>query len=406
MRFLRLSLAQIFLLVALAALICSLIVVVIKFDDVNGNMPPIAVSPDGTLLSSGISFRPMQSFKHPVVVNDLADPTSESRAFEHHTWMIEGVAFSPDGTTLYSVADNTLRGWDTRTGNEKLLIDTKSNVNSALAVSSNGSLVAMANDRVLRVWDVATHEVVATLTVPKGSNAPSEVAFSPDGSKLVSTGWGDRTADIWSTDSWTFERSLDVYSKTLAFLPDGTLVAPGPTWVLGKKLPVNVGIYDTATGKRRGKTELESYAVVSSVATSRDGRYIAAAHGGDKNRDKRAITIWDANSLRELKTWSVRRDHDHWVDDMAFSKDGTTLYCASNYNVVSAQHWQDGTSEVIHADPKTFPWAWAIGGCGLWLLVWACVSRKNKLNELSTAKMTTDGTEVRTAIEGVVSSRN
>ena len=391
MRFLRLSLAQVFLLVALAALVCSLIVVVIKFDSVNGNMPPIAVSPDGGLLASGVSFRPMRSLKHPVVITDLADLESGPRMFEHHTWMIEGLAFSPDGSTLYSVADNTLRGWDTKSGSEKLLIDTKSNVNSALAVSPNGALVAMANDRVIRIWDVAKQEVVATLSAPKGSGAPWEVAFSPDGEKLASTGWGDRTVDIWSTDSWTYERSLDVYSKTVAFLPDGTLVGPGPTWISGKKIPVNVGLYDTSTGERRKEMELESYAVVSSVATSPDGRYIAAAHGGDENRDRRAITIWDAESLNELKTWSVRSDHNNWVDDMEFSKDGTTLYCASNYNVVSAQHWQDGTSDVIHADPKVFPWPWALGGGGLWLLAWAFASRQNKQDEFSRAKMNTTG---------------
>ena len=124
MGFLRLSLAQIFLLVALAATLFSVGSVVHRRGSINGNMPPVAVSPDGAMLATGFSFRPMRSGKHPVVVHDLTNPNAKPRFFEHHTWMIEGVAFSPDGSMLYSVADNTLRGWDTETGKEKLHVDT------------------------------------------------------------------------------------------------------------------------------------------------------------------------------------------------------------------------------------------------------------------------------------------
>jgi WD40 repeat protein len=76
---------------------------------------------------------------------------------------------------------------------------------SDLAISEDGRQLAVTNDQVLgananvglvTVWDTRSWHRVAVVARAPG-NAPSSVAFSPDGSRLA-VGWYDGSAGVWS----------------------------------------------------------------------------------------------------------------------------------------------------------------------------------------------------------------
>jgi WD40 repeat protein len=81
---------------------------------------------------------------------------------------------------------------------------------SDLAVSADGRRLAVTNDQVLgsqanvglvTVWDTRSWHRVAVVARAPG-NAPSSVAFSPDGSRLA-VGWYDGSAGVWSLSTST-----------------------------------------------------------------------------------------------------------------------------------------------------------------------------------------------------------
>jgi WD40 repeat protein len=78
----------------------------------------------------------------------------------------------------------------------------------------------------LRLWDVASQQVVATLTGPAFVDS---VAFSPDG-KTVATGSDDTTVRLWDMASQQTIATLtcrDQFVRTIAFSPDGATLATG-----------------------------------------------------------------------------------------------------------------------------------------------------------------------------------
>ena len=79
----------------------------------------------------------------------------------------------------------------------------------------------------VRLWEAATGQLIRTF---KGhADAVSSVAFSPDGTRLLS-GSADKTLRLWDVATGrlirTFEGHADLVSS-VAFSPDGTRAAWG-----------------------------------------------------------------------------------------------------------------------------------------------------------------------------------
>lgn len=215
------------------------------------------------------------------------------------------------GAWLYSA--------DAITGATQLLPDeTQAGLVSA-ALSPDGALAVTMNwDRMLRVWDIASGTKLAEL-----ANAPlwGDLLFTPDGMGIYSTlepglvGLADLDAGelsvgvlpvsgerhqyfqfnpdgetavildqtLWIVDAETgdvihqHDNLLDVVPRTLAFNPDGSLLAIGTT-------DGGVYLYDVASGSMRA--ELEGEGLVMGLDFSPDG-------------DKLAIVrnAWSLNSL-------------------------------------------------------------------------------------------------------------
>ncbi|HTU21914.1 MAG TPA: sigma factor-like helix-turn-helix DNA-binding protein, partial [Gemmataceae bacterium] len=141
---------------------------------------------------------------------------------------------------------------------------------------------------------------LGTIRLRHGGHAKS-VAFTPDGKSLVSGGF-DGWAFLWDVATGKRLRAFRGGSiNSVAIDPKGKTVA------LADFSDGKVILYELATGKElatcpghRGGTEI--------VVFSPDGKWLASA-GKDKEiggKDNR-IRVWDAATLREVRSWQVDR---------------------------------------------------------------------------------------------------
>jgi WD40 repeat protein len=133
-----------------------------------------------------------------------------------------GLAVSPSGRTLFASYTDTngeIRMWDLVSLKQvgpmayTLLENKDSSAAGSIAVDSNGRRLAISGgDRFVRLYDIAKKQSLFALPMSLGTDAPWNVAFSPDGNKLAVLGSQNRV-DIWSLR----EEGADLYATFNAF---------------------------------------------------------------------------------------------------------------------------------------------------------------------------------------------
>jgi len=97
---------------------------------------------------------------------------------------VRALVFNPDSSILASASyDNTVRFWDPKTGQDKVIWQDEKNPASALAFSPDGQVLSIGTkDGTTLIWDLKTAQPVGSV---RQSGEVRTTTFSPDGKMLA-----------------------------------------------------------------------------------------------------------------------------------------------------------------------------------------------------------------------------
>ena len=180
------------------------------------------------------------------------------------------------------------------------------------------------------------------MTLRGHSEEVTELAFSPDGSQIVS-GSHDTTVKVWDATSGaeilTIKHTGAVYS--VAFSPDGSHIVSGGGIYDAKYQQKSLSdyrqawlselkIWDATNGEEILALKGHS-GIVRSVAFSPDGNRIVSGAGKNAQLGLGEVMVCDVSGMQ--KTVMLKR-HFKFVSSVAFSPDGLQIVSGSNDRTV------------------------------------------------------------------------
>lgn len=209
------------------------------------------------------------------------------------------------------------------------------------------------------------------------------VAFSPDGKRLATTGFSDRTLRFWDTASGAALK-VKLFAKhtdpgDLAFTPDGKALVISYSFPVPRPPAPNepgieaVEILDLGTGADQVILQVEDPENLTGFRFSPDGRTLAmvtVARGEERN-DRRGDYLWDGQiylwdvGAKKIKARITSREVPLW-HDIQFSPNGSTFATVWEHDILL---WDTATWRVRSAlrDPKWFPASLSFFPNGKWL---------------------------------------
>jgi len=246
--------------------------------------------------------------------------------FGHAGW-VKSIAFGPSGRTLASGGnDGYLRIWELDSGRLIATIWNPSGFISGVVYSPDNRLLATAGGNTATIWEVATGRFVNSCTF---AGTVTSVAFNPDGRTLAVGGCGkvdpvnntclEGKVSFWNLiTQQTVEQvitGLEPAVTTLAFSPDGSKFAAGV--VAGKIL---LWDFDQVSP---GPKQLGSYgSAIYGLSFNSDASLLAASSL------RGFVLIWDTQKgapIDKLFTDLPEDTAEEFFTPVAFSPTGRAL---------------------------------------------------------------------------------
>ena len=153
---------------------------------------------------------------------DLPDPCLR-RVLTGHQGAVTAVVLAPDGSWLAAASGREVRIWDPATGQVRAILPA-GGYRFMLATAPDGSWLAAASGREVRVWDPATGEARAIL--PGHKRRVSSMATAPDGSWLAAA--SGREVRVWDPATGEHGPSSPATSAGSAQWPPRPMAAGWP----------------------------------------------------------------------------------------------------------------------------------------------------------------------------------
>jgi WD40 repeat protein len=264
------------------------------------------------------------------------------------------VTFSPDSKLLAALADNTIRVWDTTTGQERYAFPTGMNPR-LITFSSDSQSITAVNSTIdgfresAKVWNVATARVKAW-KYPYLQKNVYPLTFTPDGHRLafkqVSLIPGDNDGvNVWDLTTGQASRQApfpSIFGTVIigvTFSPEGKhlAIASGALraeWPNGSNLISQVAVWDLPN-----RVLVRSFggyrSEVRCLKFSPDGTRLLTGGGltaeKEKERTFSELKLWDLNSREASFTL---QGHAGPVNQVALSPDGRYAASASDDRTV------------------------------------------------------------------------
>ena len=291
---------------------------------------PLALARDGAILAAS-------SAPGRILVWDLRRADAPPRVFTDDEVRPQYLLFTPDGSTLLSVAEGRqVAARDLATGRRRaiLSLDPARLGTFDFAISPDGRRLALhgyghpGGTIPTAVWRLATG---VKEDVFPGRRTFQYLAFAPDGERLFLG--GDHDVSVWRMrppvefDAYTAHRA-EVWA--VAVSPDGRSVATG-----GDDDALRV--WDPATGRER-IPPIRHPATVSALAYRPDGRVLATASLEDRD----GLRLWDAGTGRLIARLPGHSDR---VRSVAFAPDGRLLASAGSDRIIRL--WDAATGAAV-----------------------------------------------------------
>ncbi len=274
------------------------------------------------------------------------------RTLPAHRGAATGVAFSPDGSILYSAGeDGKIRKWDVTAGEVRQDFDAGGAPIYDIDLSRDGStLASVGEDGVVRVFDAGSGQMVQSI-------GPTDymgraVAVSPDG-KLVAAGdgplvrvWDAHSGDpiktlrsYCSDEAFSTQKECKKASKhwmghekpvtALAFSPDGALLVSGSE-------DTTIAFWDWENAEVKWESG-GHWAAVTTLAFNEKGN--AMLSGGEDNK----VRTW---RLPGGKGSAYYEGHLSAVNGVAFGLQKDAILSASDDGTV--REWETANQKTIH----------------------------------------------------------
>jgi WD40 repeat protein len=247
----------------------------------------------------------------------------EIRRFEGHQNGVREVLFSPDGTQVLTAGgnwgggeivvppgDTSARLWDAATGKEIRRFEGSTDSIHTIQFSPSARRIltsdGQAENSTVRVWDVRTGKQLLKLgdiTIDNVTECPC-ASLTPDGRSVVARRNGGRQVCVWDIETGAERVRFNSGGQWFFY---GAVIDPG-----GKIILTACGADENSGHGPRGEFQRGKYVLIPGT-------------------EHFNVRTWNANTGR---LEHVFQGHTDFINDAAFSSDGTAFITASSDGTV------------------------------------------------------------------------
>ena len=253
-----------------------------------------------------------------------------------HTSAVNSLAVTRDERIVSGSNDRTVKVWDAVSGTVLKSMNEHKQEVRGVGVSHDGKrLISVSDDDTIRVRNLADPPSNRVIKRPRRqlfgfSNQVDCATFSPD-DRLIATGSWDKVVRVWNANTGELVKSLTGHTRAItcvAFSPDGKTLASS-----SNDGTVRLWDLNTETSRRMPGRRLKT---VCCIAYSADGRLLAC--GTDTGR----IVVWNT---QRLKTVYAVRGHTQRVYSVGFNPNGTRIVSGSRDRTIRL--WDVATGDEV-----------------------------------------------------------